>query len=356
MMNSNQSTRQSSGGYSLVELFVTIAIFIALVIAITPAIGQMRTQARDAASTANLLAIGQARDMYAKENKDRIFSYSWRAGETYLMPDGRERNLSTDVAAMQYQNTEILMRRTGRAKGREKFNNISSTIPHRRFTHLVLMDYMAGEDDAAFPGIEFVDPDDQQLLAWQAHPLDYLEQYGGMPYGSGQVFNGYESSSSFSLFEHRQRWSYGSSYFITPFAWQGDGPNNVYRPISGSPHLFGSTGSPDLTGRFMNQVQFPSSKVHMFEEFDREQARHPYFAYDHAAPEKLMFDGSINSQSSGEAASSVDPSAPNQGVWRQRYVPLDTFPVPVEGLGKSDDLDMRYMWTKFGLQGVDYTP
>ena len=113
----------------------------------------------------------------------------------------------------------------------------------------------------------------------------------------------------------------------------------------------------------MSEVAFPSQKVHMHEEFDYEQSRYPYFAYDHARPEKLMFDGSINSQPSGEANDSVspenydinDPQDPSiYPVWTQVYVPLDTFPIPLDGFGDDTELNMRYRWTLFGLQGVDY--
>lgn len=93
------------------------------------------------------------------------------------------------------------------------------------------------------------------------------------------------------------------------------------------------------------------------EEFDREQAGSPYFAYDHAQAAKLMFDGSINTAMSGLAASSVssdDYISGHKIVWEQNYVPLDTFPVPLGGLGDQTLLNMRYRWTLGGLTGVDY--
>ena len=344
-------------GFTLIELLATLAIVSTLVLAIAPAIGELRVQSRVANSTANLQAISQARGMYAKANKDRIYTYSWQAGETYVMPDGRTRTPSSTIDAALWQNAEVLMRRTGRINGQTKIRKVSSTIPHRRFAHLVLMDFMAGDDDTAFPNAQFIDPDDQQLLTWQEHPLDYLEEYGGLPYAQGSVSPGYHQSQSLGVIGIQQRWSFGTSYFSVPFAWQGDGPNNVYVPISATPHLFNARNLPDLSGRSMSEVRFPSSKVHLFEEFDREQSHHPYFAYDHAAPEKLMFDGSINTQISGQANSSVSPEDAGQGIlWTQQYVPLDTFPIPLGGLGDNDRLDMRYMWTELGLQGVDYAP
>ncbi|MHA7811763.1 MAG: hypothetical protein ACX94C_00005, partial [Phycisphaerales bacterium] len=138
------------------------------------------------------------------------------------------------------------------------------------------------------------------------------------------------------------------------YAWQGDGPTDIYVPVADTPHLYLLNGqSVSLGRRFTSEVAFPSKKVHMHEEFDYEQSRYPYFAYDHAMPEKLMFDGSINSRPSGEANDSVNPADPDP-VWRQRYVPLDTFPIPMGGFGDDTELNMRYRWTDGGLQGVDY--
>ncbi len=68
---------------------------------------------------------------------------------------------------------------------------------------------------------------------------------------------------------------------------------------------------------------------------------------------KLMFDGSVNAWASGDAMPSWNPRNGKQ-EWRQTYVPLDTFPVPLGGLGDETLLSQRYRWTLGGLQGVDY--
>lgn len=325
-----------------------------MALTLAPALAQVRTQSRTESSAANLMAIGQGRDMYAKDSKDRIYTYSWRAGVPYLMPDGTTRTSGTQAEAASRQNQEIIMRRTGRISGTSKILSFSSRLPHRRFSHLVIMDYLAGDDDSKFAGPLFADPEDQDLLNWQERPLDYLAVGSGLPYADGSPGPGYDFDPNWQSNTVLQRWPFATSYFSTPFAWQNDGPRDVYVPISSSPHLFTAVGNPDLSGRYMHQVLSPDKKVHLFEEFDRQQKRFPYFAYDHAQPEKLMFDGSINTQVSGEARSSVSPSNPNQD-WTQRYVPLDVFPIPVDGLNSNQLLNMRYMWTKDGLQGYDYT-
>jgi len=342
-------------GFSLFELGALIIIMAVLAGAIAPALGQIRSQARALTSADNLMQIGQARDMYANDNTDRIYTYTWRAGEAYTMPDGTVRTSNSDLGAAARQNQEIIMRRTQRINGVSKIRNFSSRLPHRRFTHLVIMDYMAGNDDTLFPNPVFADPADGDLLNWHERPEEYLSQSSGLPYAEGGAPSGYDSDPSWTQTAVLQRWSFATSYFSVPFAWQGDGPTNVYGPIPETPHLYMANGTPDLTGRFTTQVQFPSRKVHLFEEFDREQKRQPYFAYGTARPDKLLFDGSINSQPTSFARSSVHPTDPNGPAWRQKYVPLHVFPIPtIGGLGSNRELNMRYMWTKNGLQGFDY--
>lgn len=344
-------------GFTIIELCAVIVVVVVLSGAIAPAIGQIRTQARAAKSTANLMSIGQGRDMYALESADRIYTYTWRAGETYVLPNGQSVTPSSDMDAAIRQNTEIIMRRSGRISGAFKIINSVGRLPHRRFAHLTLMDYMAGGDDSQFPGTVFADPDDGDLLNWQENPLSYRNG-STLPYADMPLNSGYESPSGWTQNSVKQRWAFGTSYFSTTSAWQPDGINgeSVYVPVLSTPHLYTTAGggSVDLTGRYMSQVAFPSMKVHLFEEFDREQKRRPYFAYDHAKPEKLMFDGSINTQISGEANSAWNASQPGPDAWMQVYVPLHTFPIPVDGLESIQRVDMHYMWTEIGLQGIDY--
>lgn len=346
---------------SIVEILVSVVVIASLSMSILPALAKMRGDANNEMSKANLMELGQGRDQYAMENKERIFTYTWRAGEVYVMPDGRTRTASDDQEAAAYQNEEILERRTGRITGQFKFNNFSARLPHRRFTHLILLDDMV-QSDQEFQETQLgIDPADQNLLTWHERPLEYRSE-SGVPYSSGSS-DGYDNDGNWSTTSVLQRWAFSSSYQVVPHAWIGDGSQNVYYPTSDTPHLYTSSGSPILGRRHMSEVAFPSKKVHMHEEFDYEQTRYPYFAYDHAMPEKLMFDGSINSRPSGEAYSSVNsqnydinnPQDINDyPAWTQVYVPLDTFPIPLGGFNDSTELNMRYRWTLFGLQGVDY--
>jgi hypothetical protein len=261
----------------------------------------------------------------------------------------------TIAAAWQVQN--ILMRATGRITGPYAFIAAEQRLMHRRYSHLVLADYMGGNVSDPL----WADPADTNLLNWQLNPLDYRDNPSQVPYGDGIPDEpGYDEDSSWTLNGIRQLWPFASSYQVVPHAWQQDFSFAQYGPVQNTPHIFQRVSNgfnPELGDRRFHEVRFPSTKVHMFEEFDREQAGSPYFAYDHAQPAKLMFDGSINTAMSGLAASSVSPEDylnRDKFVWEQTYVPLDTFPIPLGGLEDPTLLNMRYRWTLGGLQGIDY--
>lgn len=335
-------------GFTLIECVVTLAVVCLLIAILAPMLGASRAQMRAQSSAEKLMSIGQAGSMYAQDNADRIFTYSWRAGETYLMPDGRSKTGSTDAQAGAYQNQEILQRRTGRISGRYKIQSITARVFHRRFSHLVLIDYL----DQPIDTEAYIDPSDGKQLYWTANPLDYDFGVGSIfPYENG-IPDGHDPDGNWPTNPVRQRWAFSSSYQMVPDAWQQDqGPR--YIPAAGSPHLFQGGSGIQLGRRKVTSVLHSANKVWMHEEFDRDRTQHLYFGYDQAMVEKLMFDGSVNNWESGRAAPSV---VPEHGIfhWRQVYVPLDRFPLPVGGLGDQTLVSQRFRWTYGGLKGINY--
>ncbi|MBO6514803.1 MAG: type II secretion system protein [Phycisphaerales bacterium] len=345
-----------SRGFSLVELVSVLAVVTSVGAVLGPSVGKMRGQMQGVTSEGNLHMIGQIGAMYSLDHEDRIFSFTWRAGVAYYdVVNDRFRQYPDSQTAAAGQVRDILARATGRLSGPGQILRPGQRLMHRRYSHLVLADYMGGSVTDPM----WVDTADVNQLAWQNdEPFDQESyQESGVPYAFG-VPDGFDNDLNWTDPTIMQLWPYASSYQVVPHAWQSDF-GAQYAPNIFTPHLFSTTGSsPIVLGerRFVDVI-FPSAKVHMFEEFDRELAGSPYFAYDHARPAKLMFDGSINTAMSGLAASSVSPRDYLNGekfVWEQTYVPLDTFPLPLGGLGDLTDLNMRYRWTLGGLTGVDY--
>ena len=342
----------SRRGFTLIETGATILVMSLLGMTVAPTLHKARSMSQGASSASNLHTIGQGAAVYGFFNQGRLFSYSWRAGETYLMPDGRVKTESTDESAAGRQNQEILTRRSGRIEGIAKIRNFDIRMPHKRGVHLVLLDYL----NEPLGSSRFIDPSDANQLSWAQNPLEYLQEGNSLPYGNGDPGPGYDSNTTWWLSFMVQRWTFASSYLNMPDSWQSDFPNERYFPTANTPYWFtGGSGADIRTGRFIDEVAYPSQKVWMGEEFDREQAGSPYFAYNHAQVEKLMYDGSVNNWASGFANASVVPEYGLQ-PWNQAYVPLETFPIPLGGLGDESLINQRFRWTYKGLGGVDYGP
>ncbi len=344
-------------GFSLVELVCLVGVLASTTAVFAPIMKEVRGASRGASSEGNLMVIGQGSASYSMVNAGAIPSFSWRAGIEYPnLKNGKTKVYSNDQDAAAAQLQYILQKETGRISGTGAIRRPYQILVHRRYNHIPLAEFMGNVG-----GEVWVDPEDELYGAWRLDPLGYLEwcdEVVPVPYQCGfPNQQGYDTYSNLGSIEVMQLWAFGSSYLSVPAAWSNDA-YNTYAPTPKTPHLFRAIGfSIPLGMRRMDQVSWAANKVQMYEEFDRAQEGDPYFAYDHARPAKLMFDGSVNTRASGEARSSVSPEEfPTYRVWTARYLPLDRFPIPLGGLRDDTELDYRYRWTYGGLRGYDYAP
>lgn len=341
--------------FTLIELLVVIAIIALLIGILLPALGQARRSAQNVVAQANARSLNTGAANYAGDSDDRIFSFTWRGGERYInLKNGKEKLAPNDTVAAAWQAQNILQRATGRLKGQGAFIAPEQRLMHRRYSHLVLLDYLTDRQPEPIAASPF----DKNLINWQENPLEYIEPGNSFPYGNGQPEEpGYDTDGNWTPTGIKQLWPFASTYQMVPSAWNTDGINgaNTYTPVEDTPHLFQAIqAGPTLGRRKMTQVAHPSGKVMLFEEFDRfSDPAGLYFAYPEAKANLAFFDGSVRQEETQDSNAGWNPRSPDQ-PWLQTYVPLDTFPLPKGGLGDQTKYCQRYRWTRNGLQGIDF--
>lgn len=356
--------------FTLIDLILTavlIAIFsILFLFMFMPALGiypghRRGSGSANAHSQSNLRSLTTGAMNYAGDHNDRIFSYTWNAGQEYItLYSGRPKAIPDSRSAAALQAENILQRATGRI-GSEDTKHYGPRITppvkqlmHLRYSHIVLLDYLTDRQPEPIAASPF----DKNLYDWQENPLAYLDKENPFPYGSGfPTEAGYDMDPTWTDPAVMQLWPFGSSYQVVPHAWLND-TDPQYTPSPNSPHhmILQAEEDTPLGGRKMTEVAHPSAKVFMYEEFDYQTESTPLYASDPNAKMTLaFFDGSVRQERIKAANSAQDQSDPTR-IWQQPYLPLDTFPIPRAGLGDTTPLDLRFRWTKGGLAGVDFEP
>ncbi|MFG0285094.1 MAG: type II secretion system protein, partial [Phycisphaerales bacterium JB039] len=158
--------------FTLIELLVVIAIIALLIGILLPALGEARKAAKLAICTASMQQLSVATQSYAADFQDRIWAFTWRAGESYPYQGGKTTQ-TEDIRAAVFQAIDILPRRADR----EDMTPPAAWIPHVLYTHLVIQDYLA----ARLPEKMVVCPEDVNRLNWQKDPTGLFDQGFWLP-------------------------------------------------------------------------------------------------------------------------------------------------------------------------------
>ncbi len=325
--------------FTLIELLVVISIVAVLVSLLLPALGRARVTARLLQSSANMRSLGQGAASYGADFDDTLFSFTWKAGVLYsLYTESGTAQIfgNSAVEAAAWQATDILRRRTEN----EEIPHLSRVLPHRRFSHLVLFDYLAEQ----LPEQSAASPLDRTLLRWQRDPMNESL----WPSQSNDRIN-------FASDSYNPRWAFSSSYQLVPAAWSQETGATVI-PEAGSTNTY-RTRFPSqarLGNRNYTEVAFPSQKAHMFEEFDYRNSKNGglFYAFDGAKVNVLTFDGAVELRSTTTESNVGWGRLNDQVGFKSRYQPMTN--LHPDAPNGNDQVCGWFRWTRMGLRGIDF--
>jgi len=219
----------------------------------------------------------------------------------------------------------------------------------RNYSYMPLVDggYLAD----GLPNRAVACPDDRDTIIWQRN---WIESRTNILNGTSDPDPG--GSPAFHTFL-----AFWSTYQTVPAAWsEQTGPTALSQADTQTPGnhlLYWSFQFPDQVfyNTRLDKITFPSSKVYLFDLFDRHMARRNIFhGYGSAKQPLAFFDGSVRVKRTDDGNPGWDPRIPTSvQPTRYYYTPTPGEPPTMSG-NASDPIFGWYRWTRKGIRGVDF--
>lgn len=304
-------------GFTLIELLVVIAIIAILIGLLLPALAAARASSRALVCSSNMRQMGVAALMYSDDHRGVLPALSWKGGVEQDTPHTTLRQADSDKLAVRNQALHLVRELSGRDNASSENNWMS----HLWFTHLVYLDYLSGNAEEPVA----VCPEDSEQIERAETSLDDLT--------NSTIRRKYESSYETSLVTGSVDVRKGS---LLPISQQNQPWQVFFR------------GDNYVTSRRLTEVSYPSSKVYMFDTFERHGSGRGSSGEDRLFFEPgtsqpiLFFDGSVSRKETDDS---------NLGFWPK--FPSNASSTMIEN-NDGELFPAVFRWTRGGLRGIDF--
>lgn len=340
--------------FTLIELLIVIAIIALLIAILLPALGDARRSGRMAVCATNMKQIGTGAFSYAADHKDRIVSFSWKAGtdeaQTYGDPDllAHLRETHSDADGAMLQAIQLVRQFNGYDIEITRDKGLGFPYPHQ--TTMVMADYLSGK----LPDKGVVCPEDRHRLDWQTDPVNYRELFSPLPREATVPQRQMEGD----LFP------FSSSYEVSAGTY--DKFQNMLTGVNESARVgqfrthrkWAMSQQAQLSeGVTFEKVSFPGQKVFFMDLYQRHFGRDMFYAHREARQPLLTFDGSVNVRQTQDSNKGWDPRMDNTDERSMEfdYEPEEWEPPLKNGAAQgAEPVEGYYRWTRGGLKGIDF--